>query len=47
MIAECTDKTNVVATADVDVDAMRLDRASWGLFRDRRPNCYQDILALS
>ena len=47
MIAECTDKTNVVATADVDVDTMRLDRASWGLFRDRRPNCYQDILALS
>ncbi len=47
MIAECKDHANIIATADVDIEAMRLDRASWGLFRDRRPECYQGILSLS
>ena len=26
-----------------DLEALRKDRLSWGLFRDRRPECYGDI----
>ncbi|CAM9102787.1 unnamed protein product [Choristocarpus tenellus] len=31
---------------EFDLDALRLQRASWGLFRDRRPDLYQSILSL-
>jgi N-carbamoylputrescine amidase len=27
-----------------DLDALAEDRLSWGLFRDRRPECYQEIV---
>jgi N-carbamoylputrescine amidase len=27
-----------------DLDALAEDRLSWGLFRDRRPECYQELL---
>ena len=46
LVAECHDGINQIATADIDMDAMRAERASWGLFRDRRPEYYQDILSL-
>ena len=26
-----------------DLEALRKERLSWGLFRDRRPECYKDI----
>ncbi len=32
-----------VLTACFDLDALREERLSWGLFRDRRPECYRDI----
>ena len=28
---------------EYDLDKIKEDRLSWGLFRDRRPHCYQDI----
>lgn len=33
-----------ILLADYDLDALAEDRLSWGLFRDRRPECYQDIV---
>lgn len=34
-----------VITAAFDLDQHRLERASWGLFRDRRPSQYQYLLS--
>lgn len=33
-----------VLLAEYDLDALAEDRLSWGLFRDRRPECYHDIV---
>ncbi|RLA28272.1 MAG: N-carbamoylputrescine amidase, partial [Gammaproteobacteria bacterium] len=30
----------------LDLDAMRKERTAWGLFRDRRPDLYGEILRL-
>lgn len=46
LIAECHDGVNQIAIADIDMESMRSERASWGLFRDRRPEKYKDILSL-
>lgn len=35
-----------IITADLDLDLMRQERAAWGLFRDRRPDLYGDLLKL-
>jgi N-carbamoylputrescine amidase len=35
-----------VLTATFDLDALRAARASWGVFRDRRPELYAPILTL-
>lgn len=35
-----------VLTATVDLEEMRLARASWGFFRDRRPDLYGRVLTL-
>lgn len=41
------DGTNAgVIAAEFDLDAVRARRASWGLFRDRRPDLYDPILGL-
>lgn len=34
-----------ILLAEYDLDALAEDRLSWGLFRDRRPECYQDIVS--
>lgn len=31
-------------TAEFDLDAVALQRSSWGLFRDRRPDLYEVLL---
>jgi N-carbamoylputrescine amidase len=31
-------------TARFDLDALRLERRSWGVFRDRRPDLYAPLL---
>ena len=33
-----------VLTAEVDLDVMRKERVTWGLFRDRRPDLYDDLM---
>lgn len=33
-----------VLVAEFDLDAVRDMRLSWGIFRDRRPECYRDIV---
>ena len=35
-----------IITAELDLEMMRRERAAWGLFRDRRPDLYGDILSL-
>jgi N-carbamoylputrescine amidase len=34
------------AIASFDLDELRYQRAAWGLFRDRRPELYKEILSL-
>jgi N-carbamoylputrescine amidase len=46
LIAEASRDQREVVTATVDLDRMRANRASWGLFRDRRPDLYRDLLTL-
>jgi N-carbamoylputrescine amidase len=46
LIAEASRDQREVLTATVDLDRMRAHRASWGLFRDRRPDLYRDLLTL-
>jgi N-carbamoylputrescine amidase len=43
--AEISDRQGV-ATADFDFAAMRAERASWGLFRDRRTDLYDGLTRL-
>jgi N-carbamoylputrescine amidase len=35
-----------IITAELDLDQIARERAAWGLFRDRRPDLYGDILSL-
>lgn len=43
-IAEAGEDEEAVITAAFDFDEIRLARASWGVFRDRRPDLYQPLL---
>ncbi|MCB1835285.1 MAG: N-carbamoylputrescine amidase, partial [Geminicoccaceae bacterium] len=43
LLAECDDAAGIL-TATLDLDAIRQARASWGLFRDRRPDLYLSLL---
>ncbi|MEX0923137.1 MAG: N-carbamoylputrescine amidase [Rhodovibrionaceae bacterium] len=45
MLAEAGEDREVIA-ATVDLDRARLARASWGFFRDRRPELYDPLLTL-
>ena len=44
IIAEANRTDEQVLTASFDLDQYAKDRLSWGLFRDRRPEMYQDIV---
>ncbi len=46
MLAEAPREEEAVITATLDLDAVRAQRASWGLFRDRRPDLYEPLLTL-
>jgi N-carbamoylputrescine amidase len=46
LVAEASRDQREVVTATLDLDRMRANRASWGLFRDRRPDLYRDLLTL-
>lgn len=43
-LAEAGRDDQEVVTATVDLEAMRMARASWGFFRDRRPDLYDAVL---
>jgi len=43
-IAEAPRDSRAVITAQFDLDAIRNQRAAWGLFRDRRPDIYGPLL---
>ena len=44
IIAEASRTDEQVLTASFELDQYAKDRLSWGLFRDRRPEMYQDIV---
>ena len=46
IVAELGRSGEGVATARFDLDALQAQRASWGLFRDRRPELYAPLLTL-
>ncbi len=43
-VAEAGESEREVITATFDLDAIRAQRASWGLFRDRRPELYGPLM---
>jgi N-carbamoylputrescine amidase len=43
-VAEAEREGEAVITASFDLDALRTQRHSWGLFRDRRPEAYGPLL---
>jgi N-carbamoylputrescine amidase len=45
-VAEAGAAQQAVLTATFDLDEIRAQRASWGLFRDRRPDLYAPLLTL-
>ena len=45
-VAEADESARAVITATFDLDALRAQRASWGLFRDRRPDLYGPLMTL-
>jgi N-carbamoylputrescine amidase len=46
MLVEAPRDKEAVITASLDLDAIRTQRSSWGLFRDRRPDLYEPLLTL-
>jgi N-carbamoylputrescine amidase len=46
MVAEANETEEAVLTAEFDLEKIRLQRASWGVFRDRRPELYTPLLTL-
>jgi N-carbamoylputrescine amidase len=45
-VAEAGEAGETVLTASFDLEQMRVDRAAWGFFRDRRPELYTELLTL-
>ena len=44
VVAEASRDKEEIIYAEYDFDEIRKMRSSWGLFRDRRPECYGDIV---
>jgi N-carbamoylputrescine amidase len=45
-VAEADRTSEAVLTATFDLDLLRVQRTSWGVFRDRRPDLYGPIFSL-
>jgi N-carbamoylputrescine amidase len=43
LVAEAGDEGDAVLTASFDLAELAVQRASWGVFRDRRPDLYGSI----
>ncbi len=46
-LVEADQESEAVITATLDLDAWAHTRHSWGVFRDRRPELYRDLLSLT
>jgi N-carbamoylputrescine amidase len=46
MVAQASRDGEAVITASFDINRIACDRASWGLFRDRRPDLYSPVISL-
>lgn len=46
ILAEAETDGEAVVLAKLDLEAWRIQRAGWGLFRDRRPELYRSLLTL-
>jgi N-carbamoylputrescine amidase len=46
VVADAGDDSEAVITASFDFEEIRLERAAWGFFRDRRPELYTSLLTL-
>ncbi|CAM6087568.1 unnamed protein product [Calypogeia fissa] len=46
IVEEADDRTDTVLVAKFDLDSIYFKRASWGIFRDRRPELYKVLLTL-
>jgi len=45
IIAEADRTSDMIITAEFDLEAIEEQRISWTVFRDRRPECYQAIVS--
>jgi N-carbamoylputrescine amidase len=45
-LEECNRDTQGVISAELDLDHLSHERTAWGLFRDRRPDLYGNLLNL-
>ena len=43
ILSQADRESETVLTARYDFEQIRKDRLNWGLFRDRRPECYEDL----
>lgn len=46
LVALANDKDETILTAEFNLDKIKNQRHSWGVFRDRRPDLYQTLLTL-
>ena len=46
LIVQASRNCSEIIYADFDLDEIKRDRAEWGLFRDRRPDCYSRLETL-
>ncbi|KAK8933233.1 N-carbamoylputrescine amidase [Platanthera zijinensis] len=46
LVALANDKDEAILTAEFNLDRIKNQRHSWGVFRDRRPDLYQALLTL-
>jgi len=46
LIAEADEVSETVLVRELDLDAIRKHRIGWGIYRDRRPDLYREILSL-
>jgi N-carbamoylputrescine amidase len=43
VVARAGRDSEEIIFAEYDFDSIKASRLSWGLFRDRRPECYEDM----
>ncbi|MFT8823041.1 N-carbamoylputrescine amidase [Liquorilactobacillus satsumensis] len=47
ILSQADQKSISFITAELDLDQVMQDRRNWGVFRDRRPEMYRDLLSLA